>query len=210
MDRRKLLQWFQGMVLVVMFILGCGTLTSAPTLPPLTATPILPLLTATPTLTVPTKTPTLVPPTSTIETANQYADEYIRIVLDKTERMQELPKDFDKPPAEQGKEYIVLYLTVTEIRDVHITNIFGTRDNRPTLVAGSSDEYQAATGQVKGMQFSDPTDIRSPSELAEGAKCIFVFEVPKDIQPVMLKLIYSYKVDLEEEDETSVEFEIDL
>lgn len=152
-------------------------------------------------------TPTSVPPA---ELVSQYADEYIRIVLDKTERVQELPEDFEKPPAEQGKEYIVFYLTMTDITDVHITNMLGSRDNRPMLMLASGEEVSISTGRVTGVKFSDPTNITSSTELVKGAECIFVFEIPKGTQPAFLKLIYSYKQDLEEKDDKSVEFEIEL
>jgi hypothetical protein len=124
--------------------------------------------------------------------------------------MQELPEDFEKPPAEQGKEYVVFYLTVTEIKDVHITDMLGSAKNRPTLFVESGKEYPAYTGRVTGVKFSDPTDIRSPSELEEGAQCVYVFLAPEGIQPIRLELTYSFKQDIEDDDAQSVNIEINL
>lgn len=79
-----------------------------------------------------------------------------------------------------------------------------------TLVVDSGEVYSMSNGSVTGVNAIDLHDITAGYELAEGAKCIFVFEVPENTQPVSLKIIYSYKQNLEDEDAVSDELIIDF
>ncbi len=191
MNHRKFLQTFLGIALILVVMSGCSTTTTAtPTSEPVT--------------------PTSEPATPTTEPANQYSDEHVEIMLDKTERMQELPEDLSGRIAEQGKEFIVFYFSVTGIKSVHITNMLGSRDNPMTLVVDSGEVYSMNNGQITGVKFHDLTNITAGSELVEDSKCIFVFEVPENTQPVSLTLLYSYKQNMEDEDEVSDELIIDF
>lgn len=83
MNHRKFLQTFLGIALIIVVMSGCSSATPTPTV-----------------------TPTREPATPTTEPTNQYSDEHAEIILDKTERMQELPEDLSGRIAEQGKEFI--------------------------------------------------------------------------------------------------------
>ena len=210
MSHKNMLQKVLGTTLFLTLMLGCGLLTSAPISVPSTEEPTTASPMEEPTLVPPTKKPTRIPPTPTPEPANQYKDEHVTIVFEQTERMQELPEDFEGPPAGAGKEYLVLYMTVKEIRDVHITNMLGSKDNRPTIKVISGEEYSTVTGRVTGVKFSDPTNITGPSELVEGAECTLVFEVPTGVQLSLLRMSYAYKLNVDDNESQSVEIEIAL
>ena len=201
MNNRKFLQTFLGIALILVVISGCSPTTSPPTATP-TSEPA--------TLTSEPATPTSEPATPTTKPANQYSDEHVEIMLDKTERMKELPEDLSGAIAEQGKEFIVFYFSVTGIKSVHITNMLGSRDNPMTLVTDSGEVYSMNNGTVTGVKAIDLTNITAGYELVEGAKCFYIFEVPENTQPVSLTLLYSYKQDLEDEDAVPVELIIDL
>ena len=150
----------------------------------------------------PTATSTSTPePTATA--ANEYSDEQMIIVLEKTERLDVLPEDFEQPPASEGNTYILFKLTVTRIKGVHITSI-----DRATLLVDTDQEYEVSFATFTGIRFTDIHDITSPSELVEGAEGYFAFEVPEESAPVRLTLIYSFKQDWIEE--TPVKGEIDI
>ena len=194
MNHRKLSQAISGLVIIIVVMSGCSTTTSTPSATPTSEQVI----------------PTSEPATSTTEPANQYSDEHVEIMLDKTERMQELPEDLSGKIAEQGKEFIVFYFSVTGIKSVHITNMLGSKDNPMTLVVDSGEVYSMNNGNVTGVKIIDVTNITAGYELAEESKCIFVFEVPENTQPVSLALLYSYKQNLEDEDAVSDELLIDF
>ena len=194
MNHRKFLQTFLSIALIFVVMSGCSTTTSTQTATP-TSEPV---------------SPTLVPAAPTTEPANQYSDEHVEIMLDKTERMQELPEDLSGRIAEQGKEFIVFYFSVTGIKSVHITNMLGSKDNPMTLVVDSGEVYSMNNGSVTGVKSIDPTDITAGAELTEDSKCIFIFEVPENTQPVSLTILYSYKQNLENEDAVSDELIIDF
>ena len=160
----------------------------------------------------PTATPTEEPAPTPIptEAPPYYSDQRISVVLDDTRRMQELPEDFEEPPADTGNEFLVFYLTVTEIEDVFITDMLGSRSNPPTILAGSGEEFPATFARVKGIKFLDPTNLTGPSKLVEGSECVYAFEVPKGSQPKRLTLFYKYKQEIEDPDSELVEIEIDL
>jgi hypothetical protein len=132
------------------------------------------------------------------------------IVLDDTKRMQELPEDIDQPPADTGNEYLVFYLTVTEIENVFITDMLGSRSNPPMVVAGAGKEYPAIYARIDGIKFLDPTNLTGPSILVEGSDCIYAFEVPKGSHPSRLMLSYKYLEEIEDEDAQSIQIKIKL
>jgi hypothetical protein len=158
----------------------------------------------------PTNEPTATPiPT---EAPPYYSDQRISIVLDDTRRMQELPEEFDQPPADSGKEYLVFYLTVTEIKDVLIIDIGDiiSSSNPPIVVARMGKEYPAKFGRIENLEFLDPTHLAGSSKLVEGSECIYAFDVPKGIQPKQLLLTYKYQQEIEDQDTQTVDFELDL
>ena len=201
MNNRNFLQTFLGIALILVAMSGCSPTTSPPTATP-TIEPATP--------TSEPATPTSEPATPTSEPANQYSDEHVEITLDKTERMQELPEELSGGIAEQDQEFIVFYFSVTGIKSVHITNMLGSRDNPMTLVVDSGEVYSMSNGSVTGVKAIDLTNITAGYELVEGAKCIYIFEVPDNSQPVSLTILYSYKQNLDDEDAVSVELIIDL
>jgi len=201
MNHRKNLQTFLAIALICVVMSGCSTTISTPTATP-TSEPVTPASE----LVIPTSEPAA----PTAKPANQYSDDHVEIMLDKTERVQELPEDFSGRIAEQGKEFIIFYFSVTGIKSVHITNMLGSRDNPMTLVVDSGEVYSMITGNVTGVKVIDVTNITAGYELAEESKCIFVFEVPENTQPVSLTLLYSYKQNLEDEDAVSDELIIDF
>jgi len=194
MNQRKFLLSFLGITLIFGVMSGCSTTSSSPAATP-TGEPVIP--TSEPVI------PTTVP-------ANQYSDEHVEIMLDKTEKVQELSEDLSGGIAEQGNEFIVFYFSVTSIKNVHITNMLGSRDNPMTLVVDSGEVYSMINGNVTGVKIIDVTNITAGYELAEESKLTFVFEVPENTQPVSLTILYAYKQNLEDEDAISDELIIDL
>ena len=157
----------------------------------------------------PSRTPTK-EPTPTEAPASGFGDQRMSIVLDDTRRMQELPEDFEQPPADAGNEYLVFYLTVTRIEDVFITDMLGDREDPPKLVVDTDTEYPATYARVTGIKFLDPTNLTGPSKLVEGSEGFYAFEAPEGSQPKRLILPYEYKQEIEDQDSQSAEIEIDL
>ena len=201
MNQRKFLLSFLGILLIFAVMSGCSTTSSSPATTP-SNEPVAP--------TIEPVTPTSEPMTPTPVPANQYSNDHVEILLDKTERMQELPEDLSGKIAEEGNEFIVFYFSVTGIKNVHITNMLGTRDNRMTMVVDSGEEYTIFNGNITGVEFIDKKNITAGSKLVEGSKCIFIFEVPEDTQPVSLTIPYSYKQKLDDEDAVLDELIIDF
>jgi len=190
-----------GMAMIFAAISGCSTATTPPT-----AAAAGEQAPATPTPAAPTPAPA----TPTTRPANQYSDGQLEMVLEKTERMQELPEELSGMTAEQGKEFIVFTLIVTDIKNVHITNMLGSRDNPMTLVVDSGEKYTMKTGSVTGVTPIDVTNITAGYELAQDAQCFYVFEVPEGTQPASLTILYAYKNNLDDANAVAEELIIEF
>jgi len=75
----------------------------------------------------------------------------------------------------------------------------GYEEEKTVLLDAEDHEYDPAPAMIRGIKYTDPTDIRSPYEAVEGADGFFVFEVPINEELSKLVFIYSFKETWEEE-----------
>jgi hypothetical protein len=148
------------------------------------------------------------------------SDTDVTIVIDKIERASVMPADivedlstttpYQPPAPAAGHDFFCIYLTVTRIENVHMIDAFGYGGEETALLSTAGQTYKSITADLKGIAFTDPHDITSPSEITEGATAFWVFEVPEDEDPARFELIYTYKTDIEEETENRGEISIVL
>jgi hypothetical protein len=141
----------------------------------------------------------------------QASDDSVTIILDKIIRADVMLDDvvealsvgqpYDPPTPAAGCDFFCIYLTITRINDIHMIDAFGYGDEETSLFNVVDQKYKRITANLKGITFTDPHDIRSSYEVAEGATAFWVFEVPKDENPSRFELIYTYKIDIEGETE---------
>ena len=157
---------------------------------------------------VPTPIPTPAPTPTPTPTPKQVeaSDGRVTIILDKVERADVLPPDIvealsagKSPTPIEGCDFVCVYLTIARIENVHMVNPLGYGDERPALLDAEGHQYKLEDGQVRGIKYLDPHDIRSPCEAVEGATGFLVFEVPKHERPAKLSFVYSFKETWEEE-----------
>lgn len=148
------------------------------------------------------------------------SDTDVTIVIDKIERASVMPADivedlsttthYQPPAPATGHDFFCIYLTVTRIENVHMIDAFGYGEEETALLSTTGQTYKSIAANLKGITFTDPHDITSPSEITEGATAFWVFEVPEDEDPARFELIYTYKTDIEEETENRGEISIVL
>jgi hypothetical protein len=148
------------------------------------------------------------------------SDTNVTIVIDKIERASVMPADivedlsttthYQPPAPAAGHDFFCVYLTVTRIENVHMIDAFGYGEEETALLSAAGQAYKSIATNLKGIAFTDPHDITSPSEITEGATAFWVFEVPENEDPARFELIYTYKTDIEEETENRGEINIIL
>jgi hypothetical protein len=148
-----------------------------------------------------------------------WSDGRIRIILNEVEKADVIPPDIEDlistsgeevPTLGEGQDYVCVNLTIASIEDVHVVNSLGYGDERSTLYDAEGHGYALAYGTVRGIIFTDPHDITSPSEVAEGATAILIFKVPKHEKPTKLTFVYSFKETWEEKSEKRGQIDIIL
>lgn len=152
---------------------------------------------------MPTPTPTATPtpsPTPT-PTPKVWSDGMVSIVVDKVEKTTVVPPEIlrsyplgqNKPknaPSE-GNEFVCIYLTITQIKDIHVLNASG---------GGLFDNSGRTVGDSITYSFpAQINDIIHPelNELREGT-AIIVYEVPEHQELASLRIVYAYKRTWEE------------
>lgn len=123
----------------------------------------------------------------------EFFDGRIAVSVAGVEITRDLPAEYGLPSASAGTTYASVMLIVTRIEGVHLTSLLGFGDAEPALHDGDGQAYDMVYGTFRGIQYSDPTDIRSPYEVVEGAEAIYVYQIPEDRQPATLHLVYSYR-----------------
>ena len=137
-------------------------------------------------------TPTVLPASTELPVSEEIFDGRISILMVSVETTIEPIADYELPAAGGGNKYIVFRLTVPRIVDTHLVDIMGFDEEQPTLQLADDQIYDVIFGQFTGVQFTDPTDIRSPYEFVEGTEGVLIFEIPENGTPVALRLPYSY------------------
>lgn len=127
-----------------------------------------------------------------------WQDARIEIRIDKIDRADLYPADLRAPgykyrPPEAGKNFVVVYMTITHIRNIHVVGLGGRGDTKSSLRDTEGDEYASYSWNVKGFKYLDPHDIRSPSELIQGATIVLLFEIPTNKKPATLTFVYYFK-----------------
>lgn len=146
------------------------------------------------------------------EASLQGSDNQIAIVIDNVSRYDMLPDDIIEgisnryppgsskkvPTPDEGNDFICVYLTITQIENVHISDPLGYNDEGSIVLDTHNHEYVKFAGSM-GIVFTDVHDINSPIEAVEGSTGYFVFEMPKDEEPSVFRFVYSYKKTWEEQ-----------
>lgn len=125
-----------------------------------------------------------------------WEDERIAITLDKIERTDSYPSEFKMPgyrypPPKEGYDFIVLCVTVTQIKDIHLGMPERSAQTKPTLVDTHGNVYELANVKYTGVEYKEGL-TGSDYEIIQGAKGIFLFKTPKNEEPKIFKFVYSY------------------
>ncbi|HEY55112.1 MAG TPA: hypothetical protein G4N91_02375 [Dehalococcoidia bacterium] len=157
--------------------------------------------------TTPPPEETTTPPSGELQFTSD--DGRITFGLDDVERTNVWPEEltglawrgFEGSEPKEGYDFIFVYVTIVHITDGHFDSGTGS-----TLVDDLGGEYQG----YKGMQCSWTIGWSVPEyqfELPEGAEGMFIFEVPEDVEPVRLRLVYEVFESWSEEGEREFEEE---
>jgi len=127
-----------------------------------------------------------------------WEDDSIGIVLDTLERTDDYTielKGFGDRISlpKEGHDFVVIYLTITRIEQVHMVSLGGRGQEQSTLYDAKGHSYKLSTWHVKGLNILDLHDITSPKEFIEGAKGYLIFEIPKHEKPAKLTFVYYFK-----------------
>ena len=152
------------------------------------------------------------PPASAQE---QGGDARIRVAVDSILRSDTYPEGLllptqRAPRPEAGNDYCVIFLTFTQIRDTYVQHLGGRDAEKSLLRDAEGHTHPLGGGQVRGMEFLDSHDIRSPSWVVEGATATLIFQIPQDAEPESLLLRYYFKDALEDESTRMGEVDIQL
>ncbi len=138
----------------------------------------------------------------------------ICIVLDKMERTETIPDEVAElfkgrtlASVEKGCDYVILHLTVSKIKQVHVTKMMCGGSG---LIDDEGHECRPIGLIFRGWKFRDPHDIKSESELVPGSTGILIYEIPVEAKPATLKLIYSYLESWEEKDTKYEQIDIEI
>ena len=155
-------------------------------------------------------TPTVLPVSTELPVSEEIFDGRISVLMVSVETTIEPIADYELPAAGSGNKYLVFRLTVPRIADIHLVDIMGFDEEKPTLQLADDQIYDVIFGRFTGVQFTDPTDIRSPIEFVEGSEGVLIFEIPENGTPTSLRLPYSYQQTWEDESPTRGEITITL
>ena len=118
-------------------------------------------------------------------------DGRIEFALDNVERTKVWPAELRMSELEgsvpkEGYDFIVVYVTIVRITDGHVDSGTGS-----TLIDDEGGEYQG----YRGLQCSWTIGWIVPEqqfELPEGSEGTFIYEVPENVEPVKLRLVYLF------------------
>ncbi len=144
---------------------------------------------------------------ASVEKEKSWEDEKIKITLDKIEIADDYPADIRKivlrsdkklPKPKRGYKYAFFLITMNEVKNVHVVSLGGRSQKDSILSCTAGNSYKLSMWTARGIRFSDPTNISSPSELVEGAKILLVFTIPKEEKPDKLSFVYYFKNQLKD------------
>ncbi|MFC1924032.1 hypothetical protein ACFLXA_01525 [Chloroflexota bacterium] len=145
---------------------------------------------------------------------NTWSDGTINIGLDKIERTDVTPSEFVGAGfpsyTSDGYDYLCIYITITHIENVHLTDPIGYEDDVSALSTSEYNDYECKLSQWTGLQYTDPHDITSPYELVDGGTGILIFEIMENEVPVTLTYVYSFKVTWDDTSPSQGQVEINL
>ena len=139
------------------------------------------------------------------------SDGYIELTLNKMERTDTVPPEFITPPhlralpPEAGHDFVVIKLTVTHIEGRHV--LYGNPINSSLLFDDKGDNYSHVLRGVTEEGLKHYEDI---TEVDEGSEWIFIFKMPKDREPVLLRFFYNFTESWEKVSIKEGQIEIDL
>ena len=141
-------------------------------------------------------------PSSTLQEGKLWEDIRIGIIVNKVEKAVVLSPEIteelglflkEMPKPAKGNDLVCIQLTIVKITNVHVISLGGRDDEKSFLTDDEGHKYRLNFCGVKGVEFLDPSDIRSPSEFIEGSRCILLFEMPKRKEPANLTFLYYFK-----------------
>lgn len=142
-------------------------------------------------------------------------DAYVTVAVDSILRSSAYPSAFltpgqRGPSPEAGSDFCILYMTFDRIADVFVQGLGGREAKESSLQDERGGSHDLEAAQIRGIEFSDPSDMRSPSWVVDGGVAVLLFEMPQDVDPVSLHLRYYFKNALEEESTMMGEMEVRL
>ena len=140
------------------------------------------------------------------EKERSWEDEKISITLDKMEIADDYPAEVKKTMNPRDRlrrpksdyKYAFFLMTMREIKDVHVVSLGGKSRSNSTLSCAAGKKYELSMWTAKGIRISDPTNLASPSEFAEGAKILLIFTIRQNEKPDKLSFVYYFKNQLED------------
>ena len=120
-----------------------------------------------------------------------------------------LPLAERAPPLEAGNYYCVVFTTFTRIDEIYVEGL-GGRDAKTVLRDDSGALHNLRSYQLSGLEYSDLSDITSPSWVVEGGTATLFFQLPQGAEPESLLFRYFFKEALEEEAAQMGEVELKL
>lgn len=159
----------------------------------------------------------------TMSTDRIWEDDNFGITLDKVERTDVYPVELKGPgyneakfPSDgiskpkEGWDFVVIYFTISHIENTHIVGFGSLNQEHSILYDANGHKYEVSEWKVRGMQFSDLSDIRSPRECIEGAKGYLIFKMPQTEKPDNLSFVYYSKDNLDDESANKNQLEINF
>lgn len=125
-----------------------------------------------------------------------WQDERITLTLDKLKRTDSYPSEFKTPgyrypPPKEGFGFIVVFFTVTHIKDMHLGMPEPSAPTKPTLVDAHGNLYELANVKYTGVEYKKGL-TGSDYEIVQGAKGIFLFKFPQNAEPKIFQFVYPY------------------
>lgn len=126
-----------------------------------------------------------------------YEDGHIGIKIDNIEKTNDYPSELKVAnqqyyPPREGHKYLLVYLTIEFIKDIHVVGFGGSNDTK--LSDTYANEYNLFAWNATGLKFSGPDKkLNSPKEYDVGAKVVLIFEIPESNHPAALSFVYYFK-----------------
>lgn len=125
-----------------------------------------------------------------------WKDQHIALTLDQLKISGSYPSEFTMPgyrypPPKEGYQFVVIFITLTDIKDVHLGMPEPSAPTNPTLEDAQGKGYELTNVQYTGVDFKAGL-TGSDSEIVPGAKGVFLFETPKNAQLKVFRFVYPY------------------